>query len=70
MRQRKVMNKILFSDFSALLLTLVLGILVAHGTISFNFFLGLLEQSSKAKIEGKALPFLPSVGVVDEEKMR
>ncbi|RMX51409.1 hypothetical protein pdam_00012621, partial [Pocillopora damicornis] len=31
---------------------------------------GLLEQNSKAKIEGKALPFLPSVGVVDEEKMR
>lgn len=32
--------------------------------------LGLLEQSSKAKTEGKVIPTLPSVGVVDEEKMR
>lgn len=32
--------------------------------------LGLLEQTTKTKNEGKALPFLPSVGVVDEEKMR
>lgn len=31
---------------------------------------GLLEQNSKARVEGKTLPFLPSVGVVDEEKMR
>lgn len=31
---------------------------------------GLLEQTSKTKIEGKVLPVLPSVGVVDEEKMR
>ena len=36
----------------------------------FDFRSGLLEQTSKAKIEGKALPILPSVGVVDEEKMR
>lgn len=31
---------------------------------------GLLEQSSKTKTEGKVIPTLPSVGVVDEEKMR
>jgi len=42
---------------------------VRHGGI-IDYLSGLLEQTSKAKIEGKALSFLPSVGVVDEEKMR
>ena len=44
--------------------------LAVHRDGIIDYLSGLLEQTSKAKIEGKALSFLPSVGVVDEEKMR
>ena len=44
--------------------------LAVHHDHIMDYLSGLLEQTSKAKIEGKALSFLPSVGVVDEEKMR
>ena len=43
---------------------------MAHHDSITDYLSGLLEQTSKAKIEGKAISFLPSVGVVDEEKMR